>query len=160
MKNLRLTIFTVTLTFYLLGISAVYGSEVIDHEIDSKQIAGNKVGFSSVRKFQVYLPDEYRNNESERYPVIYWIPGFADSTTYQYQRSLDDAIRSRKIPATIAVFIDAREGILFLNSSVFGYGEDFLVKELIPFIDSTYRTIADKYSRCIAGHSAGGFTAV
>jgi enterochelin esterase-like enzyme len=152
----------ITLTAMIIFVSLVglsYGSKMVTHDINSSSLAKNIVGWSSLRHILVYLPDGYESN-NYNYPVIYWIPRWAGSATDQYQRALDDAIRSRRIPATIAVFIDVHEGILFLNSSVFGNGEDFLVKELISFIDRTYRAIPDKNSRCIAGHSAGGFSAV
>jgi hypothetical protein len=153
---LQITITAMVIFVSLVGLS--YGSKMVTHDINSPSMAKNMVGWSSLRQVMVYLPDGYESN-NYNYPVIYWIPGWNGSATDQYQKALDDAIRTRKIPATIAVFIDAREGILFLNSPVFGNGEDFLVKELIPFIDRTYRTIPDKNSRCIAGHSAGGFSA-
>lgn len=152
----RIILTAIAILVSISGLS--YGSRIVTHDIESKAFANNMVGWSSSRRVLVYLPDGYEKN-NYRYPVIYWIPGWNGFATDEYQKALDNAIRSQKIPNNIAVFIDAREGILFLNSPVFGNGEDFLVKELIPFIDKTYRTIPDMYNRCLAGHSAGGYTA-
>ena len=151
-------VMTLVLAFIVLP---AYASELITHEIDSKEIAGNLVGISSVRKFQVYLPDEYDVKENELYPVLYWIPGWRNGLTgYTYPRAIDDAIADGTIPATIAVFIDVHEGIAFLNSQVFGNWENFIISELIPFIDSEYRTIPDPLARALMGHSMGGYSSL
>jgi len=113
-----------------------------------------------VRNFQVYLPDEYKSNENERYPVLYWIPGWGGGVQgYSYKSYIDDAINSGKIPPTIAVFIDVHEQLWFLNSVALGNWENLLTLEIIPFIDQNYRTIADPLARGLMGHSAGGYTA-
>ena len=77
-----------------------------------------------------------------------------------YQGYLDDAIRSAEIPPTIVVFVDVHEGIVFLNSPVFGNWEDFMVSELIPFIDREYRTIPDPLARGLIGFSVRGYSAL
>lgn len=155
--------YIILLTICLLYASAVYGSELFDHEIDSKEIAGNMVGISSIRKFQVYLPDGYYQQEDKRYPVLYWIPGWweiefgaLEGNFYKYP--LDDAIKSGTIPSTIAVFIDVREQWC-LNSPAFGNWENFITLEVIPFVDKNYRTIADPLARGLMGSSTGGYAA-
>ncbi len=156
----RCVMLAILLTMCLSYASAVHGSEIITHEIDSKEIAGNLVGISSVRKFQVYLPDEYYEMEDKRYPVLYWIPGWGSGLTgYTYKNHLDDAIKSSTIPSTIAVFIDVHEQLWCLNSPALGNWENFITLEVIPFIDREYRTISDPLARALMGHSAGGYTA-
>jgi S-formylglutathione hydrolase FrmB len=141
-------------------ISIAHGSQLITHELDSKEIAGNLVGISSLRKFQVYLPDEYYEREDVHYPVLYWIPGWgAGLIGDTYKKPLDDAIKSGTIPSTIAVFIDVHEQVWCLNSPVLGNWENFITLELIPFIDREYRTISDPSARALMGHSSGGYTA-
>jgi pimeloyl-ACP methyl ester carboxylesterase len=49
---------------------------------------------------------------------------------------------------------------VLLNSSVFGAWEDFLTQELVPFIDTEYRTIPTPRGRAIMGHSSGGYGAI
>jgi hypothetical protein len=120
------------------------------------------LGISSARKFQVYLPDGYAES-NERYPVLYWIPGWTGGLEGNlYKLPLDDAIQDGTIPPTIAVFIDASDrfmhGILFLSSSQFGNWEGFLLSELIPFVDREYRTIPDMTGRGLIGWSFGGYS--
>jgi S-formylglutathione hydrolase FrmB len=51
-------------------------------------------------------------------------------------------------------------GTYFVNSSVTGNWEDFIVKDLVAYIDKTYRTIPRAESRAIAGQSMGGYSAI
>ena len=144
-----------------LSISNTHASTIVIHVLESPAIAKNMLGISSKRYIQVYLPDGYEEG-NQRYPVLYFIPGWAgvaqEGSFFKYY--LDDAIRSAKIPPTIVVSIDVREGIMFLNSPVWGYWEDFMISELIPFIDREYRTIPDSLARGLTGSSFGGYTAL
>jgi hypothetical protein len=141
--------------------SVAYGSTMVTHEIQSAAIARNIMGIPSLRRVVVYIPDGYEQG-NQRYPVIYWIPGWAEPPPLfdVYRQPLDDAIQTGKIPPTIAVFIDVNEGTAFLNSPEFGYWEDFLISELIPFIDKTYRTVPDWRKRALMGHCTGGYNAL
>ena len=140
--------------------SVAYGSEIVSHDLESPSIAKNMMGISSLRHIEVYLPDGYEEG-NQRYPVLYWIPGYKGNAGASfYRNALDDAIQSGKIPPTIAVFIDVHEGTYFLNSPVFGNWEDFIISEVIPFIDKTYRTIPDMQARGLMGHSVGGYSAL
>ncbi|HGJ64545.1 TPA: hypothetical protein ENS27_04055 [bacterium] len=142
--------------------SDVHASRIVSHDIESTAIAKNAVGIKSLRNILVYLPDGYEDGK-HRYPVIYWIPGWgsgAGAGGGTYQKVLDNAIQSGKITPVIVVSVDVHEGILCLNSPIVGNWEDFMVSELVPFIDKTYPTIPDPNARGLAGHSAGGYTAL
>jgi hypothetical protein len=157
----RIFMLTIALSSCLiLMVSSVYASRIVSHEIESTAIAGNKAGISSTRNIDVYLPDGYEDG-THRYPVIYWVPGFTSGDGgAMYQNVLDNAIQSGKITPTIAVFVDVHEGISCINSPLIGKWEDFMVSELVPFIDKTYPTIPDPKARGIGGHSSGGYTAL
>jgi len=159
----RFCILTFALSLVLMfWVDGVYASRVVSHEIESTAIAKNMVGISNIRHVEVYLPDGYED-EKYRYPVIYYIPGWTQPQSVGgdfFRNVLDDSIKNGKITPTIAVFLDVHEGMLFLNSAVFGNWEDFMVSELIPFIDKTYRTIPDPKARGLTGVSSGGYTAL
>jgi hypothetical protein len=162
---IRRYFFALTSTFVtlFLVVSFCYAGTIITHDIDSPSIAKNIMGISSIRHVLVYLPDGY-DSSIQRYPVIYWICGWGATATGgekpsdEYKQPLDDAIKASKIPPTIAVFLDG--GMTYFNSTEFGYWEDFLTKELVPFVDKTYRTYPDKSKRAIMGHSMGGYSAM
>lgn len=148
-------------------VGNIYASKVVEHDINSPAIAKNMAGISGLRHIAVYLPDGY-DNGNQRYPVLYiihgWTCGIYDCNgkpaDIVCKDALDEAINADKFPPVITVAIDVHEGVLFLNSPVFGNWEDFLVMELIPFVDKNYRTLPDRSSRGIIGHSAGGYAAL
>ena len=51
-------------------------------------------------------------------------------------------------------------GSMYSNSATTGNWEDFMSRDLVAYIDSHYRTIANRLSRGIAGHSMGGYGTV
>ena len=66
-------------------------------------------------------------------------------------------------PDAIVVYVDAWTslgGSQFLNSSATGRYLDYLCDEIVPFVDSRYRTAADRERRGIAGKSSGGYGAM
>lgn len=141
-----------------LGIGAS-ASAVFLHEIVSPAVAVNQMGISPVRRILVYLPTDAFSTE-ERFPTVYWLPGWEGWATEEYRDALDRAIRERLLFPVIVVFVDAREGIVFLSSSRFGKWEDFLVDEVVPFVDRTYPTIPSSRYRALMGHSIGGYAAM
>jgi enterochelin esterase-like enzyme len=122
-------------------------------------------GPGTVASYRIYLPPSYTANEKTRYPVIYFLHGRSvDSkrpiTAYYISRA-DAAIRSGVMPPTIIVlvqgdnegwYVDAQDGTRPMES--------ILIKDLIPYIDSHYRTIANKAGRAVEGHSMGGYGAL
>jgi pimeloyl-ACP methyl ester carboxylesterase len=158
--RLRLVIVIAVFPYLAVFTSISHGGGiVVNHRIESPSIAKNKVGHSSNRIIDVYLPENYEKG-NYRYPVIYWLPGWGMGGTALYPQKLDEAIQNMDMPPAIVVFVNASEGTFFLNSDAFGYWEDFLINEVIPFIDGQYRTIPDMSGRALMGHSAGGFAAV
>lgn len=72
---------------------------------------------------------------------------------------IDRAISSAKIKPVIMVMPDEStvfKGSFYANSKSSGKWSDFTSTELVNFIDKNFRTIADKDSRGITGHSMGG----
>jgi hypothetical protein len=103
-------------------------------DITSAALAGN--GISNVRRVTVHIPDDY-DRGGESYRVVYFIPGFGGSGTRLVARGLGDALDTAGLPPALTVLIDVAEGIVVLNSSAFGRWGDFLIQEVIPFIERT-----------------------
>ena len=114
-------------------------------------------------QFAVYLPPGYHTGTA-RYPVLYLIHGGGDVysswvTAGAANLILDNLIAQKKTVPMIVVM--PFNGSRFPSLPVPQSGgpaafESYMVKELIPFIDSTYRTLADRKNRAMAGLSAGG----
>lgn len=123
------------------------------------------------KEFSVYLPSGYEEG-SQRYPVLYLLhPGGGTHeiwiNTGQLPQIADDSIRSGMALPMIIVMPDASgEGEYHMGKhmgffSVPGWDyESYFHKELIPLIDSTYRTVSDKSQRAIAGASMAGEAAI
>lgn len=122
-------------------------------------------GPGTIASYRIYLPPDYETSGTRRYPVIYFLHGsLVDSKrpiVAGYVARIDAAIRSGVIPPLIVVmpqglnqnrWIDSRDGTKPMESVI--------VKNLIPHIDATYRTIASRQGRAIEGHSMGGFGAL
>ena len=111
----------------------------------------------------VYLPANY-SSESSRYPVLYLLHGMGQNymdwvKSGDAKRTADSTIANGSIPEMIIVMPDAAN--TFYVNSVDGYNyEDYFFKELIPYIDSTYKTRPLRNSRAIAGLSMGGHGAI
>lgn len=122
-------------------------------------------GAGTQASYRLYLPPGYSADSSRRYPVIYFIHGRSvDSKrplTAGYIARADAAIRSGVMPPTIIVlaqgdntgwYVDSQDGQRRMES--------ILIKDLIPHVDATYRTIARREARAIEGHSMGGYGAL
>lgn len=124
----------------------------------------NDFGEDPTRKVSVYLPPGY-DESNERYPVIYYLHGFSGNhQMYPIMiEALDFAVATHKIRPFILVIPDQLTtygGSFYSNSGIFGNWEDFTAMELVRYMDENYRTLADKDSRGITGHSMGGYGAL
>ena len=111
--------------------------------------------------FAVYLPPGYEAS-TQRFPVVYLLHGYTDDESGwiqfgEVQLAADRAIADREIPPMIIVMPDG--GVTFYINDAAGKVryEDMFVRELVPFIDKTYRTRADRDFRGLAGLSMGGW---
>ncbi|MDE5996911.1 MAG: esterase family protein [Muribaculaceae bacterium] len=141
------------------------GNGIVEHCSMSSDVLGVNKDFS------IYLPDGYEDSD-RRYPVLYLFhPAGGTHEMWISMGNLpqiaDDAIRSGMAVPMIIVMPDASgKGDFHLGQhlgyfSVPGWDfESYFHKELIPLIDSTYRTIADKKHRAITGASMGGEAAI
>ena len=126
----------IALGILLVALPAFSGN-IVAHEIDSLSIAKNALDISSQRHIEVYLPSGY-DAGSNRYPVLYWLPGLwapglgMENDNNDAKIALDKAIQDAVIPATIVVFVDVHEEsiVLLLNSSLVGNWEDFMCQNL------------------------------
>ena len=121
-------------------------------------------GAGTYASYRVYLPPDYQTNTTRRYPVIYFLHGRSvDSKrpiTAGYIARADAAIRSGVMPPTIIVLAQGLNVGWYLDAQDGRPMESVLIKDLIPHVDATYRTIATREARAIEGHSMGGYGAL
>jgi endo-1,4-beta-xylanase len=108
--------------------------------------------------YLIYLPPNYQKG-GKRYPVVYWLHGRGGAQTGipGFAEKLTAAIESGKAPAMIVVFVNGLPQGGYRDSADGKQPvESVTIKELIPHIDATYRTIARRESRLVEGFSMGG----
>ncbi len=111
-------------------------------------------------KYSIYLPPDYYTT-NRRYPVVYLLHGYTDNETGWVQfgeadRILNEGIKSGELPPMIVVMPDA--GVTWYMNDYQGKVryEDMFVQELIPHVDSMYRTRTQRDYRAVSGLSMGG----
>jgi S-formylglutathione hydrolase FrmB len=119
------------------------------------------------RGVQIYLPQGYSPQDSTtRYPVIYFLHG-AGVDQYYYTQLFgvfNNLIITHSISPLIVVKPDGSigpwGGSYYTNSELYKNFEDYIVYDLVHFIDSAYNTNASREKRAIMGHSTGAFGAM
>ena len=122
---------------------------------------------SKWRHAMVYTPAEYDQKQGlkKRYPVLYLQHGMGEGETSwtlqgKMQHIMDNAIASGEAVPMIVVMEsgDIKAG-MGRGQSMADYGASFypvLLNDLIPYIDSNFRTKTDRDNRAMAGLSWGG----
>jgi enterochelin esterase-like enzyme len=151
-------------------INQFYHPWIVVTEIHSESLKKNQ-------NVSIYLPPGYEKGET--YPVLYllhgkdgneksWFNGFFGISAAHIDKTADHLIKEQKIKPMIIVspMIDNSYGVNTSTKSTKvgdhneGLYEDFIVKELIPYVDSHFSTIQNKSGRYIGGLSMGGFSAL
>lgn len=137
----------------------------------SKALQGNALGDPHERDVYCYVPPDYDTSERS-YPVVYFLSGFTgtgrmhlnfDPFVESIDQRLDRLISSGAMPPIICVLPDcmtAFGGSQYVNSSATGRYEDYLVEEMVPFVDGQLRTHASRDHRGLTGKSSGGYGAM
>ena len=145
--------------------------QIVTLEHTSKVLADNPLGDPHVRALHVWLPPQYDQPRARgrRFPVVYDLVGFTGSgSAHTAWRAFDEnvperaarLVHERKMGPLIIVFPDcftSLGGNQYINSSAIGRYADYLTRELIPFVDREFRTLASREHRGCFGKSSGGY---
>ncbi|MCH9654842.1 MAG: esterase family protein [Planctomycetes bacterium] len=110
----------------------------------------------------IYLPPQYSDpqNRKQRFPVVYYLHGGrpgSETKSVRLAHFINKHISAGDVAPMIYVFVNGGPVSHYnMPERKNAMGEDVFVKELIPHIDSTYRTIANRKGRGIEGFSQGG----
>jgi S-formylglutathione hydrolase len=138
-------------------------------KVHGKSLEGNLEGDSPDREVCVYLPPSYAAARERRYPVVYLLHGFTDSTENwfgfkQHFISVPDVANkalasggSRELIIVMPNAFTRYQGSMYSNSATTGDWEGFVARELVAYVDAHYRTLARRESRGLSGHSMGGY---
>jgi S-formylglutathione hydrolase FrmB len=142
-----------------------------EHVIASAALRGNHLGDPHERPLWVYVPPGYDDSD-RRYPSIYVLQGYAGSlygwrnrTPFRqtFPEAADTVFASGNAPPCIVVWIDAWTrygGSQYVDSPGTGNYHSYICNDIVPFVDSRYRTLAAAAHRGVMGKSSGGFGAL
>lgn len=128
----------------------------VRHRIFDSPAAGEKVSYL------VYLPPGYDKSAGTRYPVVYWLHGIGGSQqgVPAFCDRLTRAIAAGKAPPMLVVFVNGMVDSFYCDAAgIRRPVETVIVKDLVPHIDATWRTVASREGRAVEGFSMGGFGA-
>ena len=129
-------------------------------------LEGNLEGNGVARDVLVFLPPSYAGQKSRRYPVIYALHGYSIGAE-QWAREIHvpqtiGGAFARGAQEMIVVLPDAKtlhNGSMYSSSVTTGDFEQFIARDLVAHIDAHYRTMPNRLSRGLVGHSMGGYGA-
>jgi len=141
----------------------------------SRVLQGNPLGDPHVRRLAVWLPPQYdahKRGPGRRFPVLFDLVGFTGSgLSHVAWKNFSENVPERaarlvhegRMAPAIIVFPDcftALGGNQYINSSAVGRYADYLTRELVPFVDREFRTLASRDHRGCFGKSSGGYAAI
>jgi len=139
----------------------------VEHiKVHGASLEGNLEGDAVDRDVFVFLPPGYSHDKQRRYPVVYALHGYsigAEQWTHEIHvpQTVEGAF-AQGAKEMIVVLPDSKtvhNGSMYSSSVTTGDFEKFISHDLVTYIDAHYRTIPDRMSRGLVGHSMGGYGA-
>ncbi len=139
----------------------------VEHiKIHGAALEGNLEGDAADRDVFVFLPPSYSRERSRRYPVVYALHGYsigAEQWTHEIHvpQTIEGAF-ALGAKEMIVVLPDSKtvhNGSMYSSSVTTGNFEQFIAHDVVAYVDAHYRTIANRKSRGLVGHSMGGYGA-
>ena len=149
--------------------AAVPGAKPVSVErikIHGKALEGNLEGDAVDRDVFVFLPPSYTKEKARHYPVVYALHGYsigAEQWTHEIHvpQTIEGAF-AQGAKEMIVVLPDSKtlhNGSMYSSSVTTGDFEQFIAHDIVAYIDAHYRTIPERRSRGLVGHSMGGYGA-
>ncbi len=137
----------------------------VEHiKIHGAALEGNLEGDAVDRDVIVLLPPSYQTESHRRYPVVYALHGYsigAEQWTHEiHVPQTAEGAFAQGSHEMIVVLPDSKtiyNGSMYSSSATTGDFETFIYHDVVGYIDSHYRSIPDRESRGLVGHSMGGY---
>jgi S-formylglutathione hydrolase FrmB len=135
-------------------------------KIHGAALEGNLEGDAVDREVLVFLPPSYAGSKNRRYPVVYALHGYSVGASQWAQeihvpQTIEGAF-AKGAQDAIVVLPDSKtvhNGSMYSSSVTTGDFEQYIARDVVAYIDAHYRTIPQRSSRGLAGHSMGGYGA-
>ncbi len=146
---------------------------IVHARLESPQLKGNLLGDPTERDIFVYLPPSYEQDPDERYATAYLLHAYGENAE-QVVTPLTDGIRWHPPIEDVLDPVFGRMGVTpmivvipdgwskwgcgqWVDSPVTGNFEQYMLHDVVPYIDATYRTLPAARSRGLFGFSSGAF---
>ena len=142
--------------------------KVVVHRFESSVLKSNPLNDPHIRDVVIYLPPEYSSSSSKGYIAAFGLVGFggqgkmllnADPLGENMEDRMNRLISQRKCGPMILVLIDCFTkfgGNQYINSSATAKYEDYIINEIVPFVDKTYNIS----EHAVWGKSSGGYGSI
>jgi enterochelin esterase-like enzyme len=110
--------------------------------------------------YHVYTPASYTTEPERKFPVVYWLHGSGGGLAGlpQVAQHFDEAISTGKLPPCLVVFVNGMVNGMYVDWKDGSVPmESVIMKDLIPHVDSSFRTLANRDGRMLDGFSMGGY---
>ena len=139
----------------------------VEHiKIHGKALEGNLEGDAVDRDVIVFLPPSYENEKKRRYPVVYALHGYSiGAEQWSHEIHVPQTVEGAFANGSqemIVVLPDSKtiyNGSMYSSSATTGDFENYVARDVVGYIDEHYRTMPDRKSRGLVGHSMGGYGA-
>jgi len=135
-------------------------------KIHGTALEGNLEGDAVDRDAIVFLPPSYNKDKHRRYPVIYALHGFSiGAEQWSHEIHVPQTIEgafAQGAKEMIVVLPDSKtvhNGSMYSSSVTTGDFEKYIAHDVVAYMDAHYRTIPNRESRGLVGHSMGGYGA-
>lgn len=139
----------------------------VEHiKVHGASLEGNLEGDAVDRDVFVFLPPTYQKDKHRRYPVVYALHGYSiGAEQWSHEIHVPQTIEgafAQGAKEMIVVLPDSKtiyNGSMYSSSATTGDFENFIALDVVAYIDAHYRTIPERTSRGLVGHSMGGYGA-
>lgn len=135
-------------------------------KIHGTALENNLEGDAVDRDVIILLPPSYKTEKHRRYPVVYALHGYSiGAEQWSHEIHVPQTIEggfAQGAKEMIVVLLDSKtvhNGSMYSTSVTTGDFEKFISHDVVAYIDQHYRTIPDRMSRGLVGHSMGGYGA-
>ena len=135
-------------------------------KIHGAALEGNLEGDAVDRDAIVYLPPSYNTDKHRRYPVVYALHGYSiGAEQWSHEIHVPQTIEGAFAQGSkemIVVLPDSKtvyNGSMYSSSVTTGDFENYVAHDVVAYMDAHYRTIPERTSRGLVGHSMGGYGA-
>ena len=135
-------------------------------KIHGAALEGNLEGDTIDRDAIVFLPPSYQKDVKRRYPVVYALHGYSiGAEQWSHEIHVPQTIEgafAQGAKEMIVVLPDSKtiyNGSMYSSSATTGDFENYVARDVVAYMDTHYRTIPERTSRGLVGHSMGGYGA-